>query len=140
MRRAGPIVMLLLLSAFLVLSCAEEDLSYELRIVNNSSLDIGRVGLGYTGIKAPVPDFEISVTVLSGETKTVELTLDSSSNYYTLFIWNDTDTKRIIWDGGALGHEYVLLSKGGSSTCTVENVDSTTVAGENNVTPYSYDW
>jgi hypothetical protein len=138
-RRTVPFALLVLLSVFVVLSCTE-DLSYELSVVNNSSRAIETVGITYTGIKAPLPDFGVDVVIPPGQTKTVELTLASSSNYYILSVWNDTDAKRIIWDGQAAGYEYVLLSKGGSSTCTVEDLELDTFAGENNVNPYSYDW
>jgi hypothetical protein len=51
-----------------------------LRIDNNSSRAIERVGITYTGIKAPSPDFEVAVAIPASETKTVELTLAASSN------------------------------------------------------------
>jgi len=143
MRRAIPRAVLVLLPLFLVLSCAGGgvDRSHDLTIINNSSRSIERVGITYTGIsRAPLPDFDIAVAVPSGGTNTVELILDPSSDYYTLFIWNDTDSKRIIWDGLNPAYEYVLLSKGGTSICTVEDSAPVTIAGENNVTPYSFDW
>jgi hypothetical protein len=140
-RRATLFTLVALLSLLGVVSCPNnEDLSHALTIVNNSSREIEKVGLGYTGIKAPAADLEVAVTVPVGETKTVDLTLDSSSEYYVLFVWNDTDSKRILWDGTAGGDEYVLLSKGGSSTCTVTDAQLSTFAGENDVNPYSYNW
>jgi hypothetical protein len=141
MKGAVPFVPVGLLLVFVLLSCPSgPNLSHESTIVNNSSRAIERVGLAYTRIKAAQPDFDIGMTVNAGQTKTVELTLDSSSEFYILFIWNDTDGKSIVWDGGAVGYEYVLLSKNGSSTCTVTDAQVTTFAGQNDVIPCSHDW
>jgi uncharacterized MAPEG superfamily protein len=144
MRRAALSVLLACLAVLLILSCSNEvGLSHELRIVNNSSRDVERVGLGYTGIKSRAfapPDFQTAISVPAGQTRTVELTLEPSTAYSILFIYNDTASKSIIWAGGTVGYDYVLLSQGGASTCTVDDLPASCLAGENSVTPYVHIW
>jgi len=144
MRGAAPFALLVLLAGLVVLSCGDGvDLSYELQIVNDSSYDVERVGLGYTGIRSRAfmpPEFQIAASVPAGQMKTVELTLEPTTAYYILFICDDTLTKDIIWAESTGGYEYVLLTHGGSSTCTVEDLQTSCVAGEKAATPYVYHW
>ena len=89
---------LTLFTIFGFLSCGsqgtDDDLTYSLTIVNNSSRDIESVGLTYTGIKsrAPSVDYEKTILIPTGNTETVDLVLDPSTNYYNLFIFNNTSS------------------------------------------------
>jgi hypothetical protein len=76
----------------------------------------------------------------AGNTETVDLVLDPSTNYYNLFIFNNTSSKRIIWYQSLPTYDYVLFSAGGSSACTITDSQNTCFAGENSVNPYSFDW
>jgi len=135
------LVVAALFAALLSLSCSES-LSHDLVIVNNSGLEVERVVLGYTGIesRAMVPDFEIDAAVPPGETRTVVLLLDPSSDYYIMEIRNTTAGKFIMWNGSYAGSEHVLLAKGGSSTCTIGNSKAASFAGGNSANPAVYDW
>ncbi len=144
MKRAVLCALLTLLPVFVVMSCAnEEDLSHVLEVVNASTIGVASIGLGYSGVKSRAtmpPDIEIAASVPAGQTKTVELTLDSASNFYRLFIYNDTKTRIIVWTEGVPDGEHVLLSKGGSSTCTLTEDQATCFAGENVVKPFIHNW
>ncbi len=130
---------LALLSVLTLLSCVDENLSHDMTIVNNSSREIGSVSLWYTGVKSPLPNFTIAVSVPVGDTKLVRLTLDSSTNYYMMQTNDVTLGSYIRWSQSAIT-EYVLLSKGGSSTCTITGSSGGCFAGENHVNPISYSW
>lgn len=138
MRRAlFPLV--LAAAAFLVSCPARDDLSHRMTIVNNSSQEVAQVGLGYTGVKSPLLDLVLDVSVPAGARKTVDLILDPSTDYYVLQLDDPALAKRIIWDESA-STAYVRLSGGGSSTCTVADSAAACFAGENAVNPYSFSW
>ena len=129
------------LFVLVLLSCpTQEDLSHRMTIVNNSSIEVQEVDLWYTGVKMAAPDSTLVVSVPAGNTKIVELTMDASSNYYRMQISNNTLARYIYWYQTAPDSKNVLLSKGGSSTCTITQDQLTCFAGENHVNPASHSW
>jgi len=139
MKRPLLLVLLALLTVFTLLSC-QENLAYNMIVVNNSSRAVETIDLWYTGIKMAAPNFSVTASVPAGSTKTVQITLDSETAYYRMQISDITTIKHVTWyENAALG-EYVLLRKGGSSICTITDDQATCTAGENLVVPLEYSW
>jgi hypothetical protein len=72
--------------------------------------------------------------------QSVELTLDPGTNFYIMQIRDATSSKDIMWYVSGVDGEYVRLTKGGSSTCTITDNQLTCTAGENLAVPIEYNW
>ena len=138
MKRIVLFSLLALLSFFALQSC-KENMAYVLIVQNQSSVGIEQIGLWYTGVKGPPPDFTVAVSIPALSMQSVVLTLDPGTNYYNMIIRDATSLKYLTWYVG-VGGERVLLSKDGSSTCTITDDPATCTAGENLAHPFEYNW